>query len=185
MPAFHARGAQLSAPPLTARLVPERVDGDPDDATLGDLRLAGLVAYTVAGSHRIRAVESPFDPNPSGGAFTIRLAEGAARLWTADGAEPLEIGQRDEMFHCRPRGTRGVPRLCGCVRAQDGAAIEGPAVYVFASPGGVPLKAYVFAPTARRPASVGRRLSSSTAAAGVKANRSGRSRARVTLPRVG
>jgi acetyl esterase len=31
-------------------------------------------------------------------------------------------------------------------RAQDGAAVYGPTAHVFASPGGVPLKAYVFAP---------------------------------------
>ena len=37
------------------------------------------------------------------------------RHWTADGAEPLKIGQRDEMVHCRHKRTRGVPRLCGCV----------------------------------------------------------------------
>jgi len=49
---------------------------------------------------------------------------------------------------------------CAAVsRAQDGAAIEEPPAYVFASPGGVPLKAYVFALTGkktgeRRPAMV-------------------------------
>ena len=37
----------------------------------------------------------------------------------------------------------------GVSRAQDGAAIE-PAAQVFASPGGVPLKAYVFAPTGQK-----------------------------------
>ena len=34
--------------------------------------------------------------------------------------------------------------------AQDSAAIEGPTAQVFASPGGVPLKAYVFAPTGKK-----------------------------------
>ena len=40
---------------------------------------------------------------------------------------------------------------CAAVsRAQDGAAIEEPAPHLFASPGGVPLKAYVFAQTGKK-----------------------------------
>ncbi len=38
----------------------------------------------------------------------------------------------------------------GCLRAQDSATNEAPAAHVFASPGGVPLKAYVFAPTGKK-----------------------------------
>ena len=59
----------------------------------------------------------------------------------------------DNEMRCSIVVTGVLAAVLGCTgvsRAQDDVTVEGPATHVFSSPGGVPLKAYVFAPTGKR-----------------------------------